>query len=142
MEYSEACSNVWYLLESLKPDELRKIPKKLLETIYILKIDDYNPKIDLNTPLEEQELSEATIGLVSFIYNNYLGTEEEKKEYERKYKEYIASAKDNGEYKIEFKKKNEQTKQEEIKTEMIISSDKNNIFLRILNKIKKLFNRK
>ena len=80
MEYSEACSDMWYLLENLEPSELAKIPKKLLETINILKIDGYTPKIDLNTPLEEQKISEATIGLISFIYNNYLGTKEEKEE--------------------------------------------------------------
>lgn len=89
MEYSEACSEVWYLLQNLSAKEFTKIPTKLIETISILKIDDYNPKIDLNIPLEEQKLSDATTGLISLIYNNYLGTKEDKVEYERTYKEYI-----------------------------------------------------
>ncbi len=82
MEFSEACSDVWYLLENLTPVELARIPTKFIELIYILKIDDYKPKINLNIPLEQQELSEATIGLISFIYNEYLGTKYEKSKYE------------------------------------------------------------
>ena len=139
MEYSEACSDMWYLLENLEPSELAKIPKKLLETINILKIDGYTPKIDLNTPLEEQKISEATIGLISFIYNNYLGTKEEKEEYERRYKEYIKSSKEEN-YKIEFKNKN--TKYEVKENKMIKYSDKSNIFLRLLQKVKSLFAKK
>ncbi len=139
MEYSEACSDIWYLLENLEPSELAKIPKKLLETINILKIDGYTPKIDLNTPLEEQKISEATIGLISFIYNNYLGTKEEKEEYERRYKEYIKSSKEEN-YKIEFKNKN--TKYEVKENKMIKYSDKSNIFLRLLQKVKSLFAKK
>lgn len=141
MDYSEACSDVWYLLESLKPTELAKIPKKLIETIHILKKDDYISKIDLNTPLEEQELSDATIGLISFIYSNYLGTEEEKNKYETGYKQYIEANKQ-GDYAVDFKKKNEQKEPEENKTEIVVYSDKPNIFLRILNKVKKLFNKR
>lgn len=141
MEYSKACSNVWYLLQSLKPSELSKIPKKLLETIYILKMDDYESSIDLEKPLEEQKLSNATIGLIAFIYNNYLGTKEEKEEYERTYKEYIDlnNSKDN--YEIEFKKKNENN-QKINKMEIALYSDKTNVFLRLINKIKLFFSRK
>ncbi len=142
MEFSEACSDVWCLLQSLKPSELSKIPKKLLETIRVLKIDDYNSKINLNIPLEEQDLSQTTIGLISFIYNNYLGTQEEKEQYEKTYKEYIESTKDSEKYKIEFKNRNEQIKQKERKNEIMISPNKDNIFLKILYKIKQFFNKK
>lgn len=138
MEFSEACSNVWYLLESLKPSEICKIPKKLLETIHILKIDDYKPNIDLERPLEEQELSNATIGLISFIYNNYLGTKEEKEEYERKYKEYVRTIEYEKSYEVDFKKKNK----ENDATEMIIYPKEMNIFIKIINKIKKLFSKR
>lgn len=138
MEFSEACSDVWYILESLKPNELCKIPKKLLETIHILKIDDYTSKIDLNYPLENQELSEATIGLLSFIYNNYLGTIEEKEEYERTYKECLKSINNTEEYKIQFKKIDEQIEQESNKKDLIQYKGKDNIFFRIINKIKKI----
>ncbi len=138
MEFSEACSDVWYLLESLKPSELCKIPKKLLETIHILKIDDYKPNIDLERPLEEQKLSNATIGLISFIYNNYLGTKEEKDEYERTYKEYVETIEEGKSYEFNFKKKDKE-KLDNISTEMTVLSEKINIFTKIINKIKQLF---
>lgn len=137
MEYSQACSEVWYLLKNLKKSELMKIPKNFLETIQTLKIDEYSPKIDLNIPLEEQQLSEATIGLISFIYNNYLGTNEDKIEYQNTYQEYINSISTN--YEIKFKKENQSVIEK--KTELIKYSDKNNIFIRILNKIKNIFTR-
>ena len=138
MEYSIACSDMWYLLESLKQEELAKIPTKLIETIRILKIDDYKSKINLDIPLEEQEISEATIGLVSFIYNNYLGTKEDKKEYEKTYKEYVDTIEDNGKYNIEFKKEDNKNI-EGIKNEITIYEEKSNIFLRLLNRIKRIF---
>lgn len=139
MEYSTACSDVWYILQSLKQEEICKIPRKLLELIYTLKSDNYNSKIDLNKPLEDQELSEATIGLISFIYNNYLGTAEEKEEYEKSYKEYIKNA-GNKPYEIEFKKQDKtftETKQKQM--ELTDYRSKRNIFYRIINKIKDLF---
>lgn len=139
MEYSTACSDVWYILQSLKQEELCKIPRKLLELIYTLKSDNYNSKIDLNKPLEDQELPEATIGLISFIYNNYLGTTEEKEQYEKSYKEYIKNA-GNKSYEIEFKKQDKtftETKQKQM--ELTDYRSKRNIFYRIINKIKALF---
>lgn len=138
MEYSEACSDVWCLLETLKQEELEKIPEKLIETIRILKLDNYNSKIDLNIPLEKQELSDATIGLISFIYKNYLGTKQDKEEYEMMYKENIKTIEDNENYSIEYKKENKE-QNKEIKNEIVIHEEKSNIFLRLLNKIKKLF---
>lgn len=141
MEFSEACSDVWYLLESLKPSELCKIPKKLLETIHILKIDNYKANIDLERPLEEQELSNATIGLISFIYNNYLGTKEEKEEYERTYKEYIETIEEDKNYEFSFKKKDKEDL-DSSSTEITVLSEKVNIFIKIINKIKRLFLKK
>lgn len=138
MEYSEACSDVWYLLESLKPNELNKIPKKMIETIRILKNDDYISKIDLNIPLEEQKLSKPTIGLISFIYNNYLGTEQEKEEYERTYKEYIDNIKKTENNSFDLKSKTTKNERQE-NNKILIQQEKNGLFIRLLNKIKKMF---
>lgn len=141
VEFSKACSEVWYLLESLKPSELCKIPKKLLETIHILKIDDYKPNIDLERPLEEQELSNAVIGLISFIYNNYLGTKEEKEEYERTYKKYIETIEEDKNYEFSFKKKDKDNL-DDSSTEITVLSKKANIFIKVINKIKQLFSKR
>lgn len=135
MEFSKACSEVWYLLESLKPSELCKIPKRLLETIHILKIDNYKSDIDLQKPLEEQELSDTTIGLISFIYNNYLGTSEEKEKYERTYKECIRTSNTNESYDIDFKKRSEE-KIDNNSVKMIVPFKRENLFIKFINKIK------
>jgi len=141
MEYSEACSDIWYLLKTLKQEEIKKIPAKLIETIRILKSDEYVPNIDLNIPLENQNLSDASIGLISFIYNNYLGTEEEKDEYGRIYDEYLNNnKKNNNNMDYSFKFKNKETDNNyKIKNEIVEYHNKTNIFLRFLNKIKKVF---
>lgn len=138
MEYSIACSDVWYLLENFKKEELAKIPTKFIETIRILKLDNYKSKINLDIPLEEQEISEATVGLVSFIYNNYLGTKEDKKEYEKTYKEYESTINGYSQHNFEFKKHNNDNEQK-IKNEITIYEEKSNIFLRLLNRIKRIF---
>ena len=137
MDYSIACADVWHILQSLKQEDLCKIPKKLLELIYTLKEDNYNSKIDLNKPLEEQELSEATIGLISCIYNNYLGTAEEKEKYEITYKENLKKS-ENKSYEIEFKNQ-DKTIAESKQTELMDYSSKRNIFHKIINKIKAIF---
>ena len=107
MEYSEACSDVWYLITSLKHEELLKIPSKFIETLSILKDDNYESKIDLNIPLEDQNLSEATLGLISFMYNNYLGTKEEKEAYRKTYNENIDFIENKDIFKRKWKKERE-----------------------------------
>lgn len=138
IEYSRACSDVWYLLQNLNIKELSKIPQKLIETIYALKEDEYESKIDLNKPLEEQELSDATTGIIAFIYNNYLGTPQEKKNYENTTQNYIKVIKQSQKYEIKFKDKI-QTAVEQNKTEIIEYQEKTNLFKKIINKIKKYF---
>ena len=130
MEFSIACSEVFYILTNLKQSELKKIPQKLIELICILKIDEYSPTIDVNKPLEEQNLTQDTKELISLIYNKYLGSKEEKENYEKEYNSYIQK-----EQKInnfEFKKN---TKKEEPKA-LIEYKPKTNIFLKIIEKIK------
>lgn len=138
IEYSRACSDVWYLLQNLNVKELSKIPQKLIETMYILKEDEYESKIDLNKPLEEQELSLATTGIIAFIYNNYLGTPEEKEEYKSKTQDYTNIVEQNKNYEIKFKDKI-QTATEQNKTEIIEYQKETNLFKKIINKIKKYF---
>lgn len=138
IEYSRACSDVWYLLQNLNIKELSKIPQKLIETIYALKEDEYESKIDLNKPLEEQELSDATTGIIAFIYNNYLGTPQEKKNYESTTQNYIKVIEQSQKYEIKFKDKI-QTAVEQNKTEIIEYQEKTNLFKKIINKIKKYF---
>lgn len=138
IEYSRACSDVWYLLQNLNIKELSKIPQKLIETIYALKEDEYESKIDLNKPLEEQELSDATTGIIAFIYNNYLGTPQEKKNYESTTQNYIKVIEQSQKYEIKFKDKI-QTAVEQNKAEIIEYQEKTNLFKKIINKIKKYF---
>lgn len=135
MEFSIACSEVYYLFTNLKETELKKIPSKLVELICILKIDDYIPKININKPLEEQELSQATKELICLIYNKYLGTEEEKNNYNKKYNECvkIQSSKEN--ISFMFNKRKEQIKEEKL---LIEYQEKTSIFSKILKKIKEI----
>ena len=89
MEFSKACTDVSFILENMQKKEVNKIPKKIIDLISILKLDDYKSTIDIDKPLEEQDISETTKELISFIYNEYLGTEEEKEQYEKKYNNYL-----------------------------------------------------
>ena len=67
MEFSIACSELYFLISNLKKSELDKIPAEFLELICMLKIDDYVSKIDINKPLEEQELSIETKALICLL---------------------------------------------------------------------------
>lgn len=135
MEFSKACTNVDYILDNLNEEDYLKIPNKLIEIIKLLKEDNYEPQIDIEKPLEEQELTDATKGLIALIYNKYLGTEEEKAKFNE---EYNNNSKDNNAYEMKFKKTesilNKTTSMEEYK-------EKKSFFEKIIGKIRNWFRR-
>ena len=89
MDFSESCVDVGYLIQNMDEEDRNKIPSDLIETINYYKSDKYKTKINILAPLENQTLSKTTMEMISFIYYNYLGTPEEKKEYNNGYNNYL-----------------------------------------------------
>jgi len=74
-------SEVDFILESLDEEYRNKIPQKLLDIIKFKKIKYYEPKIDINKSLCEQDIERDTLVILTMIYYNcWCDDDNEKKE--------------------------------------------------------------
>lgn len=74
-------SEVDFILENLDEEYRNKVPKKLLDIIKSKKIKYYEPKININSSLYEQNVERDTLVLLTMIYYNcWCENDEEKKE--------------------------------------------------------------
>ena len=85
------------ILKMMKPEEVNKIPKKLLEVIEKEKSNTYIPNYDSKIELNSQSIKKETLAMLALLYINYWCEDEnEKKEYlklieknEQKYQQQI-----------------------------------------------------
>ncbi len=142
-EFARALSEIDFILKNTDENLQKKIPQSFWNYIEENKDEEYQVTIDMNIPLENQNIREDTINLMAIVYRNYFCTLDEKKEYdeilnqnEQKYQEKYS-------YENLFKSnKVEEQVQKEQQTEnvQIIEYKEENIFNRILNKIKSILN--
>lgn len=85
------------ILKMMEPEEVNKIPKKLLEVIEKEKSNTYIPNYDSKIELNSQSIKKETLAMLALLYINYWCEDEnEKKEYlklieknEQKYRQQI-----------------------------------------------------
>ena len=118
MEFEQACSEMDYILEHMNPNDLKKIPKDVINFFKENKSILYRVQLDETKNLYEQELKDETKAFIKILLAKYFGGEKEKQELNNIL---------NSEEKIE------ETKQ--VVTDMIVY--KENVFLKIINKILK-----
>lgn len=147
INYIKAYTEVNCLLKYLPQSYIEKLPNKLIELIKRQSDEKFNIDIDINKSLSEQDFSEKTKDLIAVIKYNYWSTEEERKQLKRIFyenenkhqKELLETYNPNNifkqkEQKVEVTKPVDSSKQ--------IAIYKENIFTKILNKIKNLFRKK
>lgn len=142
-ELGETLSEIDFILKNTDENLQKKIPQSFWNYIEENKDEEYQVKIDINIPLENQNLREDTINLMAIVYRNYFCTLDEKKEYddllnqnEQKYQEKYS-------YENLFKsnKVEEQIQEEQLSENVqMIEYKEESVFSRILNKIKCIFN--
>ncbi len=154
----QAYAEIDAFIEILPDDIKRKIPKNMKEFFKNQKDKNYKKEIDINIPIEDQNLKEETLALIALLYIKYICEDEEEKrnlkniyaENERKYREEIRDK-----YSVEkaMQKRNEvrnnfNNKENTIKNqnkstkEKSLTEYKESILKKIINKIKSLFKRK
>ena len=112
-------SEVFEILKNIDKKMVMRVPKEILENIKNNISTNYKEHIDWNKKLSEQNLQEETINIIGFIYYNYwCDTNKEKEEY----RNIIL----NNKYKL---------KNENIKSNLIVSNNKLTISEKILKKI-------
>lgn len=144
INYIRAYTEVNCLLEYLPQSYIDKLPKELIELIKKQSDEQFNINIDTNKSLLEQEFSKRTKDLIAVIKYNYWSTNEERKqlknifyENENKYKKELLEKYNPNDI---FKKKGAKVDvTEPIDSNSQIVLYKENIFIKFLNKIKKLF---
>ena len=85
------------ILKMMEPEEVNKIPKKLLEVIEKEQSNTYIPNYDSKIELNSQSIKKETLAMLALLYINYWCEDEnEKKEYlklieknEQKYQQQI-----------------------------------------------------
>ena len=144
----KAYSEVDKILSFMEIRYVEKVPKKMREMFKNEKLQDYEPNIDKNIPLEEQQLERKTLAILAMLNLNYwCENEEEKEELIRAYSNNDKKRNEELREKYNpdniFKNKNKEREVEQITEEItaIAEYKKENFIKKLLNKIKKLFTR-
>ena len=146
IEYSEAIVEVLEILEYSDDNILKKIPKKLIKFWERNKSKTYKPNLDHNKSIIEMNLKDKTKSILSMIYLNYLCNDAEVKE--------ISSIINHNEeiYQTELIKNHNSQHWEKVQnktntinenaksTSITIIDNKESIFKKIVDRIKRFFN--
>ena len=144
---SFAYSEVYAILNMLEGEHRERVPRKIIDFFEEERDKEYNPIIDVNIPLEKQNLRRKTIVLLAILNLNYWCDSEEEKQ------EILDSFAKNEELKrIKEKELTEnyninnlfkKIENNENKTEVsLIEYKKQNFIQKIISNIKSLFRRK
>lgn len=126
-------SEVWNILQQIDKNEIQKIPRDILENINSRRDKEYKCNINLDIPLENQNISEEVTNILCYLNLNYWSTIEEKNQlkqlYEKNEDEFIES--------VDIDKIFKQRKQEKNQNILPITiNQKEKWYIIIVNKIK------
>jgi len=145
---SKAYTEVLLILSYMEQKYIDMIPKKLLELFNEEKDKNYQPKINPNISLAEQNLQRKTLALLAMLNLNYWCKDEKEKEemlkiYSENDKKIEAEIRERYKPDHLFKKKEKEEQNNQVKQENteLIEYKEQNIFKKILNKIMKFFKR-
>lgn len=145
---SKAYTEVLLILSYMEQKYIDMIPKKLLELFNQEKDKDYQPNINPNISLAEQNLQRKTLALLAMLNLNYWCKDEnEKQEMLKMYSENDKKTEEEMRERYNpdnlFKKREKVEQNDEAKEESteLIEYKEQNIFKKILNRIMKFFKR-
>ena len=136
----KAYSEIYKILNLMEEEYVNKVPKKLKDLFEREKEDNFSVNINIDKPLENQNLQKDTLTILAILYINYWSKSDEEKQelikifsdVDKKNKEFYST--DNLFKKTE---KTENLNDKTINGQLIVP--KNNFFIKIINKIKNLF---
>lgn len=71
MEFEDACSEMYYILEHLNPTDKKKIPESVIKFFKDNKSIFYKVDLDVNKKLREQDLKDETKAFIQIINEKY-----------------------------------------------------------------------
>ena len=145
-----AYTEVYTILEDLNEEEYKKIPPEVIDTIRLNRNEEYFYELDEDLELKEQPMLPETKAILFNLFRDYLSTQEQKAKIirmqnEKRQKNELKKQKQYNTDVFENKQRQnieqiEDNKEKSTETNLVIY--KENIFKRILNKIKRFFIRK
>ncbi len=129
MDFSEACSEVDYILEHLHPNDKEKIPKAVFDFFKANKAMFYKVNLTANLPLANQNLKDETKAFLKILNYKYFADENQKKQFKDIFKEKV------------FEKKVALNAKEEHNANMELAIYKDNKIAKWFKNILKLFKR-
>ncbi len=127
MDFSEACSEVDYILEHLHPTDKKKIPKTVFDFFKTNKAIFYQVNLTTSLPLVQQNLKDETKAFLQILNYKYFANENQK----RQFKDI---------FKVEtFKESIVLNKKEEDNTKMELAIYKENKIVKWFKNVLKLF---
>ena len=137
-----AYTEVYTILQELNEEEYNKIPLEVVEAIKVNRNEEYEYELDDELELKEQAMLPETKAILFNLFRDYLATPEQKvkiirmQNEERQKNELKKQQKYNTD--VFANKQKKETVQQNNEERQIVEY-KENIFKRILNKIKKFF---
>lgn len=135
-ELSNAAVEINSLLDNVSEEVLNKIPKKFIEYLKDIESYDYYFEYDTSKTIDEQNFSDEALKLIGLIYKDYLCTENEREDYNKILNEYN--------FKLEEEKREkynpdtifDNRKKENREDNTSLIEHKENLFNKIISKIK------
>jgi len=148
--YAKAYTEVLEILKYLPKEEYNKIPKERIQFYKKNKDDTYVYIYDTSKTLEEQKVSRKTKVIIISLFNEFFATSVQKeklklilKKNEEEYQTELSEMYDSDNlFKKKTIAKNDEELEENNTDKMLVIIEKENIFKRIINKIKRLFIKK
>lgn len=142
--FSKAYKEVFVILEQLSEDEISKINKEFFTLIQEKMDKQYEFYYDQNVEIENQNLLSETKAILAYIFVNFLADENQKKIITKKYKQDIEESEKikRLKYSSDNLFADRKKEPEETNIQALITYKKDNIFYKIINKLKNLFKRK
>ena len=136
----KAYSEIYEILNLMEEEYVNKVPQKLRDLFKMEKEDNFSVNINIDKPLENQNLQKDTLTILAVLYINYWSeSDEEKQELIKLFRDVDKRNEEFYSTDNLFKKtgKMENLNDKTINGQLIVP--KNNFFIKIINKIKKLF---
>lgn len=147
-ELSEAAVEFNCILDNSSQEIIDKIPQKFIKFMRDIASTTYEFNYDKSKKLNEQDIKPETRGLISLVYQDYICSENEKKDYILKCKNYEIKKEEelrekyNPDNVFKNRKKLQNTMDNEVvKENAIIEYKEKNFIQKIFDKIKQLFKR-
>lgn len=143
IEYAKAFSQVLYILENMDKSLVNKIPKKVIEVLKENTIEEADNKLEYTGDIKELNLDSKACAVLAIIYLNCLCSQEEKEEYMKVLQENDKLYQDIENNKLGFddvfSNKSENEDNNVVQSTDMIEQKEENIFVKVINKIKKFF---